>query len=547
MSVKIRMQFLAALMAIVGAVEPVRAQQPQIAELLPSSVTVGAPDFELVIRGAGFIPGTSRVQFNGAALQGLSTTPTEIRVRVPSQYFSRDPFVSEGDFRDGVYATSLIVLNGPESDAPMARKRFEIRKAGVSATPVFNAPIITAIAPNPAPVGGTVTVAGDNFRPAAGGPDQFFAALVTPAGARFNAVVESRTRTQLRLGLGGVPQGSYALEIHALNTGREATVRSQATVIVGSPTVLGTPTIASVGPTPLTTRGATMYVAGTNFGEEAEVTLVPPSGAGNTLTLVPAPNQARTPERLYIRLPALTYPGTYMLRVRNPGGATAETALEIVHPEQGQVARASNERRGRPGRPRPAAPSTATPAAQAPARGEVGYRYADVTEYCFGAVGPKCDGAPNAGVTKNANGTVTMKVSVGSILHDNCCLQYPPFEGNPGGKFCNGPVSEFSHNGQCVDEWDKAFWNTVSDGRQWDWTFDPGKPADLTVTDARVSRFQDRTLRSTRYYTGRETTDTRLLKAPAGTALDVGDDAFCASGRAEKKSFVAKEWIECLP
>lgn len=547
-----RMRCLSAMFALLAAAEPVLAQQPQIAELLPSSVTVGGPDFELVIRGAGFIPGTSRVQFNGAALQGLTTSPTEIRVRVPSQFFSRDPFVSEGDFRDGVYATSLIVLNGPESDAPMARKRFEIRKAGVSETPVFNAPIITAISPNPVPVGGTVIVAGDNFRPAAGGPDEFFAALVTPAGARFNAVVQSRTRTQLQLGLAGVPQGSYALEVHALNTGREASVRSQATVVVGSPTVLGPPTIASVGPTPVTTRGATMYVTGTNFDEQAEVTLVPPAGAGDVLTLARAPNQARTPERLYVRLPALAYPGTYTLRVRNPEGPVAEHALVVQHIEQAQVDRAVAEARARPerprpDRPRPAAPAASTPAPRGPVRGQVGYQYSDVVEYCFGAVGPKCDGAPNAGVRKNADGTVTMMVSVGSILHDNCCLQYPPAEGNPGGKFCNGPLTEYNNNGKCHDEWDKAFWNTLADGRQWEWTFDPNQRAELIVTDARPSRFQDRALRSTRHYTGRETTDTRRLKAPAGTALDVGDEAFCESGRAEKKSFAAKEWIECLP
>jgi hypothetical protein len=191
------------------------------------------------------------------------------------------------------------------------------------------------------------------------------------------------------------------------------------------------------------------------------------------------------------------------------------------------------------------APANA-PASASARVGQVGYQYSGVTEYCFGAVGPKCDGAPNAGVTRNADGTVTMKVSVGSILHDNCCLKYPPTQGDPGGKFCNGPISEFSHNGQCVLEWDKAFWNTIHDGRQWDATFNPNQRAELIVTQARVSRFQDRLLnQSGRQYQGFETTDTRKLSAKAGTALDVGDEAFCASGRAVRKNWLAKEWIEC--
>jgi len=412
---------------------------------------------------------------------------------------------------------------------------------------VFNAPIVTAISPNPVPVGGTVTVVGDNFRPAGGASEAFFvAALVSPAGARFPAEVQSRTKTQLQLGLAGVPPGSYGLEIQAANTGREASVRASMTVVVGAPTVFGTPTIANVGPTPVTTRGATLYLAGSNFGEKAEVTLVPPPGAGEARTLARAPNQAQSAERLYVQLPALEYPGTYTLRVANPGGSPAERPLSIQHPEQAQLDRSIAASRGRPERPRAVAPTNPAPSTPGVARGEIGYRFSEVTEYCFGAVGPKCNGAPNAGVTPNADGTVTMMVSVGSILHDNCCLMNPPVEGaNPGGKFCNGVLSEFSNNGQCILEWDKAFWNTTVDRRQWAWTFNPSERAELTVTPARVSRFQDVALRPTQFYTGRETSDTRKLAAPAGTALDVGDEAFCASGQATKKNFAAKEWIEC--
>jgi hypothetical protein len=166
-------------------------------------------------------------------------------------------------------------------------------------------------------------------------------------------------------------------------------------------------------------------------------------------------------------------------------------------------------------------------------------------EYCFGGVGPMCAGAPNAGVTRNADGTVTMKASVGSILHDNCCLRFPS------GKWCGGPgvngsgkAEEWNHDGNCVREWDKAWWNTMpSDNRQWTVTFNPNEAADLNWAQGRRA-----VLKTGTSYDPPETVASRRLAAPPGTPLDVGDQAFCASGRATsvRRLITGQAWINCL-
>ena len=162
-------------------------------------------------------------------------------------------------------------------------------------------------------------------------------------------------------------------------------------------------------------------------------------------------------------------------------------------------------------------------------------------ERCFGAVGPGCAGAPFASAVKVAGGKLRMKVSVGSISHDTCCNLHP------NGKWC-GKFSEFGHDGNCQKEWNKATWNTQpTDGRHWDDTFDPNEAADLTpVRNGRRTTF------ASNYQGGgvarvQETVSTRKLAAPAGTSLDVGDQEFCASGRASApKSSFGKNWITCL-
>lgn len=171
-------------------------------------------------------------------------------------------------------------------------------------------------------------------------------------------------------------------------------------------------------------------------------------------------------------------------------------------------------------------------------------------EHCFGAVGPGCDGAPFAGPVRAAGGKLRMKVSVGSIAHDNCCNLHPK------GKWCqgipSGLVSDLKSRvgmtGDCDKEWNKAFWNSQpTDGRHWDYTFDPNESSDLTpVRNGRRTTF------ASNYQGGggvqlQETVSSRKLAAPAGTNLDVGDQEFCASGRASApKSSFGKQWITCL-
>lgn len=172
------------------------------------------------------------------------------------------------------------------------------------------------------------------------------------------------------------------------------------------------------------------------------------------------------------------------------------------------------------------------------------------TEYCFGAVGPGCGGAPFASPVKLSGGKLRMKVSVGSIAHDTCCNLHP------NGKWCSGVPSGLASDlksrigmtSDCDKEWNKAFWNSQpTDNRQWDYVFDPKEAANLApVRNGRRTTF------ASNYQGGgtvqvQETVSTRKLAAPAGTNLDVGDQDFCASGRASApKSSFGKSWITCL-
>lgn len=168
------------------------------------------------------------------------------------------------------------------------------------------------------------------------------------------------------------------------------------------------------------------------------------------------------------------------------------------------------------------------------------------TSKCWGAQGSACDallvgvGPYKVGRTNRPDGTYDMWISVGSIMHDNCCLN------NPGGKMCSG--NEWGHNNTCVKEWDKAFWNATN-GRAWAQNFNPNRTPDLRlVNNPRSSRALDGSA-----LIPYETAETRNFYAPRGQALDVGDEAFCASGRAqmyEEKVLgmwgTGKKWIVCL-
>ena len=131
---------------------------------------------------------------------------------------------------------------------------------------------------------------------------------------------------------------------------------------------------------------------------------------------------------------------------------------------------------------------------------------------CVGAVGPmcgellefwsKCGDAPGG----------ERKVSVGSILHDNCCIYHYPH-----GYWCNNGGKD---NRTCRVEWRKA----KSDRkRKFEWmaTFS-GEPDDISFVPGRKS--------GVKYKYNRETVATSSLKAPDGTHLAIEDKAFCESG-----------------
>jgi hypothetical protein len=165
------------------------------------------------------------------------------------------------------------------------------------------------------------------------------------------------------------------------------------------------------------------------------------------------------------------------------------------------------------------------------------YTSSNGPEKCFGAVGSQCNGAPGAPAVNLQNGYRRMKVSVGSIAHDTCCAR------NPDGKWC-GKYQEIGHNGQCDMEWNKAFWNVI-DGRMWEHDFNANTFTDSAlVSNPRSATFNPN------YLGGgvirlRETRSSIILSAPRGTALDVGDEQFCASKRAVQKSSPFKRWIIC--
>ncbi len=186
-------------------------------------------------------------------------------------------------------------------------------------------------------------------------------------------------------------------------------------------------------------------------------------------------------------------------------------------------------------------------------------------QQCYGGLGPKCAG----GIPDMLNGTIAphwfgafrmpdytemayieMGVAVGSILHDNACLQFKE------GLNCNGmgagdliknipgPVPGTSYYPRASLEWNKAAWNFL-DYRTWRATFGP-YPTNLAWRDAHwyddlrpavprsammagaVSMFTWPGL--TIPYAGGETRQSRALLAPGGTSLDATDVAFCRSG-----------------
>jgi hypothetical protein len=134
-------------------------------------------------------------------------------------------------------------------------------------------------------------------------------------------------------------------------------------------------------------------------------------------------------------------------------------------------------------------------------------------ERCFGGIGQSCSPAGPLSLRKCAQGQIPFMVSVGSILHDNCCLR------NPQGRWCQGREN-LDFSAACSPEWDKAFFDSIQ-GRVWSACFGP-----YTYTNQEDNMAE---------VIGRngypETVSSMKLSAPSGALLDPSDEAFCESKR----------------
>ena len=181
-------------------------------------------------------------------------------------------------------------------------------------------------------------------------------------------------------------------------------------------------------------------------------------------------------------------------------------------------------------------------------------------EQCFGGVGPSCDmpkeikdfdwtfprwhdefTLPNG----QRMAWVDVGVVVGSILHDNQCIDVRPAIGH----FCGNMVAAAfgdvvkTNDTPAGMEWNKAVYN-VRDHRGWTATFGPypigataryGWYDDLRPVPARRAMmapiFSVVTIPSlTMPFKGQERRSSRRLTAPSRTKLDQSDVAFCQSG-----------------
>lgn len=176
---------------------------------------------------------------------------------------------------------------------------------------------------------------------------------------------------------------------------------------------------------------------------------------------------------------------------------------------------------------------------------------------CVGGIGVDCDGVPydlDFGVmgilsinlvkpVHAANGKVTIKTSVGSILHDLCCIEHPQ------GAFCNGanyPIDETinlvggaDNDCACIMEWRKAAWNVLR-GRYWLAEFDEA-PHSSDLTKIPFSELSRESWLPTSWTTNyleyksnwglQENEATSQLCAPTGTELDCpSEDDNCRIG-----------------
>ncbi|MFI5398535.1 MAG: hypothetical protein ACHQ9S_23640 [Candidatus Binatia bacterium] len=126
-------------------------------------------------------------------------------------------------------------------------------------------------------------------------------------------------------------------------------------------------------------------------------------------------------------------------------------------------------------------------------------------ERCFGGIGPRCEGVPLFApfIQDQETCLVYGWMSVGSILHDKCCLG-----SNNAGYSCI--TLNQGDERLCKKEWDEAWYNTqctaIGAIRQWPYTFGPypaGNTGDATSKD---------------------------LRAPSGAAVNLEYAYLCSSG-----------------
>jgi hypothetical protein len=134
----------------------------------------------------------------------------------------------------------------------------------------------------------------------------------------------------------------------------------------------------------------------------------------------------------------------------------------------------------------------------------------DKIERCFGAVGDQCLGVHvgwvplyTTTIKNEETCTIVKTASIGSILHDNCCVN------NPGGKNCD-VTKDLNAGVGCEGEWQEAWDNYLCPGRQWNQLFGPyffGNTGDLGKG---------------------------LIRAPSGQKVNPKFENLCASGKCKR-------------
>lgn len=181
-------------------------------------------------------------------------------------------------------------------------------------------------------------------------------------------------------------------------------------------------------------------------------------------------------------------------------------------------------------------------------------------ERCFGATGNGCASQVNKDIpndnfkrgTVNGDCTVSVLVTVGAILHDNCCLELKEQGRAREGHMCtsewwtpqavstafDAAIGAAYNDGKaCAREWRKATYDVLED-RFWSEKFGPyltnSAEDDLNkVPNPRRTQLPGRlgVLDNLVWSTTGERMQSRRLQAPSGTKLEFHDVQFCASGR----------------